>query len=152
MSSRLKELESSEENVTRSDIVEIRTLLQIADEILWTDYYIDDEELPTPENPIPEPICACCGGEVFQTAFCCAGDCLTDDLPNGLLILVCPLCYVEGRTCQCRSMRPVRFRDMATLLEVRDSVHEFVRRAGQKFLLFDDENDDMEASSNFHER
>ena len=153
MSTRFRKWESSEGEVTRSDILEMRSLLQIVDEILWADHYIDDDKLPTPESSTLEPVCSGCGGEVFQTAFCCAEDCHTNsalNAPTGNLIIICPLCYVEGRTCYCAKMRPVRFREMDPLLQVRNSVHEFVRSGGGEELLLSD--DGGEAPADFYER
>lgn len=66
--------------------------------------------------------CDFCGADLFQSFFECP-TCNDDhkgaeEVGNG--ILICPSCYVEGRTCRCGTMEPVQCRSFNALLEARN--------------------------------
>jgi hypothetical protein len=115
-------------------------LLGIVNEILRVESCPEDvSQLPSfEEQPPVDLACASCGGEIFQTAFSCEGTCLRDDIAeasNGNKVVICPLCFVDGRTCSCGGMRPLRVREMGPLIKARDMVHDFIRGVAEKFLI-----------------
>jgi len=139
MSERFKRLRTAGEDVTLSSALEIRKLLAMVDEILGIELYPEDDQLPfLEEQPTVDLTCASCGGEIFRTAFCCSGTCLRDgktEVSVRSQIIICPLCFVDGRICSCQAMRPVRVRATSTLMETRDTVNKFIRDTAGKLLL-----------------
>ncbi|KAI0362060.1 hypothetical protein OH77DRAFT_1491547 [Trametes cingulata] len=67
--------------------------------------------------------CDFCGADIFQSFFECK-QCrtpepgVTPQVGDGLL--VCPACYVEGRSCECEEMEPVQCRPFTILLSDRN--------------------------------
>ncbi|KAG8876333.1 hypothetical protein FRC20_001836 [Serendipita sp. 405] len=63
--------------------------------------------------------CHCCGADVWQSAFVC-DQCNIYDPPSSEVgyIVICPPCYLDGRSCRCRTMQPVQDRPFAELLEL----------------------------------
>ena len=112
MISRFERLKDAREDVTRSSIVEMRTLLGMVDEILGVESYPEGDQLPSLDmQPSIDLTCASCGGEIFLTVFRCEGPCLRDgetEISAKSQVLICPLCFVDGRTCSCQDMRPAR--------------------------------------------
>ncbi|KAJ7125468.1 hypothetical protein C8R43DRAFT_29416 [Mycena crocata] len=71
-------------------------------------------------DEIGQLTCDFCGGDVFQSFFECR-TCVDGPrraAPGGGLI-VCPGCYVEGRTCGCETMVPMQCRSFDELLNAR---------------------------------
>ena len=160
MCSRFERLRASEESVTLSSTLEMKKLLGIVNEIIGVESYPDDDQLPSFEDQLPSfesrPVvdlaCASCGGEVFQVAFDCKSTCLRDDetgTSSGNKGVICPLCFVEGRTCSCGEMQPVRVREIGPLVETRDMAHGFIRGLAEKFLLPEDESNSANTHSIF---
>lgn len=144
MASRFEGLRNAGEDVTRSSIVEIRTLLGMVDEILGVESYPERDQLPSLNvESSDDLICASCGGEIFLTVFRCESSCLRDgetEFSAKSQVIICPLCFVDGRTCSCQDMRPARFREIGPFTEVRNTVHELVYDIGEDILLFEDED------------
>jgi len=144
MVSRFKQLGDAGEEVTRSSILEMRTLLGMVNEILGVESYPEGDQLPSFDaEPSAAIACASCGGEIFLTVFRCEGGCLRDgetEFSAQNRLIVCPLCFVDGRTCSCRNMRPARVREFGPLIKTRDMVHELVHSTGEDILLFEDED------------
>ncbi|KAG7092583.1 hypothetical protein E1B28_008926 [Marasmius oreades] len=71
----------------------------------------------------PEVQCDFCGADIFQSFFYC-GDCV-QEAPNEIAdgFILCPGCYVEGRTCKCGSLKPSQWRAFETLLAARRAAH-----------------------------
>ena len=149
MCSRLKKLETAGEGVTRSSVLDMRRLLNIVNEVLEVESYPDDDQLPfLEEQPRVDLACSSCGGEIFRTVFSCRNGCLTDGETgalDGTKVTVCPLCFVEGRTCSCRRMQPLRVREMGPLMEIRDKACTLIRDNIEKFFLSEDESDPVDA-------
>lgn len=143
MLSRFGRLKAAGNSISLSATHEMRKLLGIVHEILEVESYPEDSELVSfEEQPPIDLACASCGGEIFQTAFGCKGTCLRDDTvgsSNGNKMVICPLCFVDGRTCGCGGMQPLRVREMGPLIKARDTVHDFIRGVAEKFLISKDE-------------
>ncbi|KAF5373885.1 hypothetical protein D9758_000647 [Tetrapyrgos nigripes] len=70
--------------------------------------------------------CDFCGADIFQSYFGCL-DCVPAEAwEDGCVI--CPGCYIEGRSCRCGKMEPVQFRDFSALKKVRISAQETLQR------------------------
>lgn len=153
MSSRFERLKAAGENVSPTDMLEMRRLLGIVDEILIAESYPDADQLPPfEEQPPVDLTCAACGGEIFRTALRCEGTCLRDEKTETSArnqVIICPLCFVDGRSCSCRDMQPVRVREMGPLTEARNTVHEFIHDSAGKLLLSEEEDqeDPLDAHS-----
>ncbi|KAI0748095.1 hypothetical protein C8Q80DRAFT_1270539 [Daedaleopsis nitida] len=69
--------------------------------------------------------CDFCGADIFQSFFECRTCRASDqddeaELQIGDGLLVCPGCYVEGRTCDCEEMEPIQCRPFRVLLQDRN--------------------------------
>ncbi|TFK88097.1 hypothetical protein K466DRAFT_87058 [Polyporus arcularius HHB13444] len=94
-----------------------------------------------PPSPAPEHgsdrkssynlACDFCGADIFQSFFECQRCRAEDDeeaqIGDGLL--VCPACYVEGRTCSCDDMHPRQCRPFDVLLQDRNEAASLLSRA-----------------------
>lgn len=148
MYSRFAELETSETTLMRSTAVEIRQLLELVDEILKAEAYTNDEEIPNLSDSPTTISCAFCGGEVFQKVFRCRNKCPkegTDPTLTGTIV-ICPSCYIDGRTCLCGKMAPFRLRPIAQMVAFRNEVAAWLRSCGKDLLLSDDSEDDTDAN------
>jgi hypothetical protein len=84
-----------------------------------------DNLLPMMELALPPPPCSFCRGELFRAIFCCTNSCFCDDAAagsEGSKILICDLCFIDGRACQCGSMEPYQLQSLVGLIELRTSV------------------------------
>lgn len=98
--------------------------LELLDEVISFSYCSQDDVLPLIELTPPPP-CSSCGGELFRTVFCCIVSCTRDDVTSGSMdskILICNLCFVDGRGCRCGYMAPYRLRPLAGLIELRENI------------------------------
>ncbi|PIL23972.1 transcription factor [Ganoderma sinense ZZ0214-1] len=74
--------------------------------------------------------CDFCGADIFQSFFecrACAG-LLGQSTQPGDGFLVCPACYVEGRSCECDEMEPVQCRPLDALITARNRAAEVLRQ------------------------
>ncbi|EMD37724.1 hypothetical protein CERSUDRAFT_114359 [Gelatoporia subvermispora B] len=76
--------------------------------------------------------CDFCGADMFQSFFECR-DCVkpsevTDSLGCGDGLLICALCYVEGRSCLCEEMEPIQCRPFSDLLRDRNRTADAISR------------------------
>ena len=88
------------------------------------------------DRPERQPAGACnfacdfCGADIFQSFFecrACAGLSEPSTQPgDGLLI--CPACYVEGRSCECDNMEPAQCRPLNVLLGDRNRAADVLRQ------------------------
>ena len=107
--------------------------LGLLDEVINFSYCSQDEDLPSLELAPPPP-CSFCGGELFRTVFRCTASCTRDDVTDGSLdskILICSLCFVDGRACHCGSMSPHRLVPLAGLIELRRDVATLLGSTGE---------------------
>ena len=143
MCSRFERLKAAGKGISLSSTHEMRKLLEIVDEILGVESHPEDDQLPSLEEQPPVDLaCASCGGEIFQMAFICGGSCLADvrtETSNGNKVTICPLCFVDGRTCSCGEMRPLHVREIGPFIKTRDMVHDFIRGTAEEFLFSEDE-------------
>lgn len=98
---------------------------RILDEVISSTYCLQDDQLPTIELSSLPPPCSFCGGELFRAVFLCTNSCVRDgetDGPQDSKILVCDLCFIDGRACQCGSMEPYRLQPLDRLIELRNSI------------------------------
>ncbi|KAI0082655.1 hypothetical protein K474DRAFT_1681082 [Panus rudis PR-1116 ss-1] len=76
-------------------------------------------------------MCDFCGADIFQSFFECRDCAKLDDHETeedwGSGVLICPGCYVEGRTCECGSMQAVQCRPFSQLLSARNAAAETLR-------------------------
>lgn len=99
--------------------------LRLLDEVINFSYCSEDEIFPLIELTTPPPPCSFCGGELFRTVFCCTASCTRDGSIGSSAeskIMICNLCFVDGRTCRCGSMAPYRLRPLAELIKLREDV------------------------------
>ena len=73
--------------------------------------------------------CDFCGADIFQSFFECK-QCSAS--PEGWTrpgdgLLICPACYVEGRSCMCDDMQPVQCRPLQVLIDDRNRAAAAVR-------------------------
>ena len=118
----------------------IRELLVVFDRTLAeeeSDTHRDDLS-PGEANSVAENIvCDVCGADIFQGFFECR-ICVEADSAEGGYV-VCPGCYVEGRSCTHQVMQPMQRRPFNSLLETRTEaiqvVNMYERRYGRTFQL-----------------
>ena len=79
-------------------------------------------------------MCDFCGADIFQSFFECracraselGGSNTGAELQAGDGLLLCPGCYVEGRSCQCEEMTPMQCRPFDSLLQDRNHAAKLV--------------------------
>lgn len=107
----------------------LKDLLTLYDSILVEEYEPGHKGMvsgPTSRRPsVDEDICLpCdfCGCDIFQSFFGCG--------PYIDGCVVCPGCYVEGRSCKCKNakMQPMQYRDFQQLVDVRTNAVNAVAR------------------------
>ncbi|KAL4067881.1 hypothetical protein J3A83DRAFT_4096483 [Scleroderma citrinum] len=116
---------------------ELKKLLDLFDDILAQEYTAQHKSLPNVSQSgaahYDNIHCDFCGADIFQSFFECDKCAFQSDgdsafLPLGDGLVVCPSCYVEGRTCRCGEMQPVQHRVMDDLLQSRDSAARAIQR------------------------
>lgn len=93
------------------------TLVRLFDEILKDDYCNNHATLDTidiQERPLS---CSFCGTCLFLSGFFCH-ECSQG---SNTLILLCAGCYVEGRSCRCDLMEPIRLGNFLDALQDRNN-------------------------------
>lgn len=110
---------------------DLKQLVYLFDEILAGEFSVSRDSMPhvsqSEMSHTDNLHCDFCGADIFQSFFEC-DSCLPASssavsagvLPVGDGLVLCPLCYVEGRTCQCGEMQPVQCRPFSELLGIRD--------------------------------
>lgn len=114
----------------------VQTLLDLItafDEIIWESFpgdFLPLDEAITGDDPTTVQadhcICDFCGADVFQAFFECKICNSEDGHETTEGILICPSCYVEGRTCLCGSMEPVQLRSFRSLVASRNRATEVI--------------------------
>ncbi|KAF8136605.1 hypothetical protein EV363DRAFT_1158357 [Boletus edulis] len=117
----------------------LKQLVSLFDDILAADVSISRDSMPHVSQSdtchTDNLHCDFCGADIFQSFFEC-DSCLPASssgasagvLPLGDGLVLCPLCYVEGRTCQCGIMQPVQCRPFSDLLGTRDRAVRAIQR------------------------
>lgn len=77
--------------------------------------------IPAPNNVPSCLICDFCGGDIFQSFFECK-NCRGEPSPGEECenIVICPGCFVEGRSCVCKIMTPVQNYPLRILLKAQN--------------------------------
>lgn len=111
---------------------DLHHLLELLDDILGEEYSPKHQDMPHVSQSDTyhqsDICCDFCGADIFQSFFeClpCAG--INDEMEIGDGIAVCPLCYVEGRGCNCGIMYPTQCRPFGDLLRTRDEALHAIR-------------------------
>jgi hypothetical protein len=125
---------------------DLRRLLELFDDVLVEEYSEQNSTMPCLTVPTSAAIgssssskecpgqghitCDFCSADIFQSFFECH-HCIepvpgTATLPStvecGDGLVLCPSCYVEGRTCRCGSMTPAQCRPFSDLLRDRHRI------------------------------
>ena len=98
-------------------VQDLNTLVRLFDEILLEEYCDDHGSLDDMGVQQGCLICSFCGSCLFLSSFSCNKCSQETSGP----VLVCPGCYVEGRTCKCGIMIPVRLGNFQDTLEDRNN-------------------------------
>ncbi|KAJ7271917.1 hypothetical protein B0H12DRAFT_1008395 [Mycena haematopus] len=104
----------------------LRRVLLLFDSILIEEYSPEQNnmrQLAKPEGndeEIEQLTCDFCGGDIFLSFFECRS-CVSGPRPAepGAGFIVCPGCYVDGRTCACEVMAPMQCRLVENLFRSR---------------------------------
>ncbi|KAG1827118.1 uncharacterized protein BJ212DRAFT_31326 [Suillus subaureus] len=111
-------------------------LLELLDDVLGEEYSPKHQDMPhvsqSDTSHQSNICCDFCGADIFQSFFECLPCALhspgiNDEMKIGDGIVVCPLCYVEGRGCNCGAMNPIQCRPFGDLLRVRDEALHAIR-------------------------
>ena len=129
------------ENGNREEhlVSNIQELLVVFDHILAEEEFDTHSNVPSPDeaNVIESIACDICGADIFQGFFECR-TCVEVDSAEGGYI-VCPGCYVEGRSCKHQIMQPMQVRPFKYLLDTRREAIQVVDmyegRYGRTFQL-----------------
>jgi len=98
----------------------MRRIYDILDEMFVADYHPQLLEATYPQSS--EHIqCDCCAADIFQAYLECH-KCSSSSEPY----VICPMCYVEGRSCTCRVMTPCSVRDWQDLISVRNTAAQLL--------------------------
>ncbi|KAF9642261.1 hypothetical protein BDM02DRAFT_3273532 [Thelephora ganbajun] len=103
---------------------DLNTLVRLFDEILQEDYcsnhgLLDSVDLQRPLT------CSFCGSCLFLSCFFCRGC----SQPGGVPVLLCAGCYIEGRSCRCDVMNPIRLGDFSDALRDRNNAVNSLSKA-----------------------
>lgn len=123
--------ERRESGICPTSTENLKQLVCLFDDILIAEASISRDSMPhisqSGVSHTDNLHCDFCGADIFQSFFEC-DSCLPVSsssvsggvLPVGDGLILCPSCYVEGRTCQCGNMQPVQCRPFGYLLGIRD--------------------------------
>ncbi|KAM6500372.1 hypothetical protein JOM56_003386 [Amanita muscaria] len=131
----------------RKHIEFLRRLLSLYDDILDDERphpgadlrYICDSSKPSPRN-IDNPqdieedriVCDFCSADIFQSFFEC-NHCIVENgtAESGGACVICPRCYVDGRTCKCGNMVAMQCRQFQILEDIRTAAVEVLGKRSQ---------------------
>ena len=106
-------------------VQDLNTLVQLFDEILLEEYCDDHGSLDYAEIQQGHSTCNFCGSCLFLSSFLCRGCSQESTSP----VLICAGCYVEGRSCHCDRMSPIRLGDFLGALRDRNNAVSSLSRA-----------------------
>ncbi|KAF9246293.1 hypothetical protein BU15DRAFT_40296 [Melanogaster broomeanus] len=139
-------VENLPENSTQRNTTAVEKLKKLADlfdDILVGEYSTTRDSLAHVSTSgslhTDDLQCDFCGADIFQSFFECES-CVstpsgtsTDIIAVGDGLILCPLCYVEGRTCRCEAMKPVQCRPFNELLQIRDRAVRAIQLGDDNF-------------------
>ncbi|KAG2158298.1 uncharacterized protein EDB93DRAFT_658927 [Suillus bovinus] len=111
-------------------------LLELLDDVFGEEYSPKHQDMPHVSRSDTyhqsDISCDFCGADIFQSFFECIPCALHlpglhNEMKIGDGIVVCPLCYVEGRGCNCGTMNPTQCRPFGDLLRARDEALRAIR-------------------------
>ncbi|KAG1754589.1 hypothetical protein EDB19DRAFT_665384 [Suillus lakei] len=117
-------------------VADLHRLLELLDDVLGEEYSPKHQDMPhvSQSDTYHQSNICCdfCGADIFQSFFECMHCALqlpvvNDEIKIGDGIVVCPLCYVEGRGCNCGTMNPTQCRPFGDLLRTRDEALHAIR-------------------------
>ena len=117
----------------------IQELLVVFDHILAEEESDTHSNFPSLDeaNITESVVCDFCGADIFQGFFECRICVEVDSVDGGYI--VCPGCYVEGRSCRHQIMQPMQRRPFKCLSDARKQAMQVVdtyeRRYGRSFQL-----------------
>ncbi|KAG2157278.1 hypothetical protein DEU56DRAFT_905932 [Suillus clintonianus] len=115
---------------------DLHHLLELLDDVLGEEYSPKHQHMPHVSQSDTchqtDITCDFCGADIFQSFFECTSCALhlpsvNDEMKIGDGIVVCSLCYVEGRGCNCGSMNPTQCQPFGDLLRIRDEALHVIR-------------------------
>lgn len=102
---------------------EVARLIELLDDVLEQEYCSQHRRLPQVTNSFApdghDHVCDFCGADIFLSFFQCDTCSPRDD--SGGPVCLCPTCVVEGRTCKCKSVKPVQSGSFRDLLRNRNN-------------------------------
>ena len=96
---------------------DLSTLVRLFDEVLLDEYCNGHGSLDFADIQQGCPACSFCGSCLFLSSFLCSG--CSQEIPGP--VLICVGCYVEGRTCHCDILNPIRLGDFEGALQDRNT-------------------------------
>jgi hypothetical protein len=137
-----QELENSTSEMPASSRYQVaadaHSLLMLFDDIIVEEYdpsHASMIHLNDTDGPITCDFCSC---DVFQSFFECsacarlADPKTADQVAPGHGLVICPMCYVSGRTCKCGNMAPRQVRSFSDLFADRDRAVKALKRCWSK--------------------
>lgn len=98
-------------------VQDLHTLVRLFDEVLLEEYCNDHGSLDSADIRWGCLTCSFCGSCLFLSSFLCSG--CSQETPRP--VLVCVGCYVEGRSCRCDALNPIRLGDFKGVLQDRNN-------------------------------
>lgn len=95
---------------------ELSTLIRLFDEVLLEEYCKDHQLLDPADIHQNDSTCSFCGSCLFLSSFFCH-ECIEG---TSRPVFICAGCYIEGRSCLCNVMSPVRVGDFQGALRDRN--------------------------------
>ncbi|KAK1236012.1 hypothetical protein PQX77_000781 [Marasmius sp. AFHP31] len=122
-----KELREQNKNTTPAK--NLTTVAALYDYILRAEYCSQPRIMDTIKSNSADPDLQCdfCGADIFQSFFYCK-DCVQEQtkvIEDSFIL--CPGCYIEGRTCKCGTLKPGQLRPFSDLLAARTASHAVLR-------------------------
>ncbi|KAJ6525591.1 hypothetical protein B0H19DRAFT_953886 [Mycena capillaripes] len=118
---------STSQNDMRTQLDTLRRVILLFDSILIEEHSPEAHkmrhlagETDAADDEVEQISCDFCGGDIFQSFFECRS-CVDFPRPAdpGAGFIVCPGCYVDGRTCGCEVMFPMQSRFLTKLFDTR---------------------------------
>lgn len=104
---------------------DLDTLIRLFDEILQDDYCRGHGSLDVTDLQERSLRCSFCGSCLFLSGFFCRGCSQERSTP----VLLCPGCYIEGRSCRCNTLSPVRLGGFPDALQDRNNAVSSLSKA-----------------------
>ncbi|KAL0063745.1 hypothetical protein AAF712_009302 [Marasmius tenuissimus] len=121
--------ELREQNKNTNLAKNLTTVTALYDSILRAEYCSQHQIMDTIKSNSADPDLQCdfCGADVFQSFFYCKGCVQEQTKVIEDSFILCPGCYIEGRTCKCGTLKPGQLRPFSDLLAARTASHAVLR-------------------------